>query len=87
LSVAAVGDGSVDPRGRAAAQVEVAMTEKPGEADRPLHDPEPSLGGPDVAAAVRNAEAGSEAEGTHGPAEPGADGDSRLEQMREVEPD
>jgi len=63
------------------------MTEKPGEAGRPLHDPEPSLGGPDVAAAVRDAEAGSQAEGTHGPAESGADGDSRLEQMREVEPD
>lgn len=63
------------------------MTEKPTEPDRPLHSPDPSLGGPDVAAAVENAEAGTEAEGVHRPAAPGEDGDSRLEQLREVEPD
>jgi hypothetical protein len=72
---------------RAAGHVEVPMTEKPGEPDRPLHDPDPSLGGPDVTAAVENAEAGTEAEGAHRPAAPGEEGDSRLEQMREVEPD
>jgi hypothetical protein len=63
------------------------MTEKPGEPDRPLHSPDPALGGPDVAAAVQNAEAGTEAEGAHRPAAPGEEGDSRLEQMREVEPE
>ena len=63
------------------------MTEQPGEPDRPLHSPDPSLGGPDVAAAVDNAEAGTKAEGAHRPAAPGEEGDSRLEQLREVEPD
>lgn len=63
------------------------MTEKPTEPDRPLRSPEPSLGGPDVAAAVENAEAGTEAEGAHRPAAPGEEGDSRLEQLREVAPD
>jgi hypothetical protein len=63
------------------------MTEQPGEPDRPLHSPDPSLGGPDVAAAVDNAEAGTEAEGAHRPAAPGEKGDSRLEQLRQVEPD
>ena len=61
------------------------MTENPGGPDRPLHDPDPSLGGPDVTAAVDNAESGGEAEGTHGPAGPGEEGESRLEQMREVD--
>jgi len=61
------------------------MTEKPGEPDRPLHSPDPSLGGPDVAAAVQNAETGTEAEDAHQPAAPGEEGDSRLEQMREVD--
>jgi hypothetical protein len=61
------------------------MTESPGGPDRPLHSPDPSLGGPDVAAAVDNAESGTEAEGTHGPAAPGEEGESRLEQLREVD--
>jgi hypothetical protein len=34
---------------------------------------------------VDNAESGTKAEGTHGPAAPGEEGESRLEQMREVE--
>jgi hypothetical protein len=63
------------------------MTEKPGEPDRPLYSPDPSLGGPDVAAAVQNAETGTEAEDAHRPAAPGEEGDSRLEQMREVDQD
>jgi hypothetical protein len=36
---------------------------------------------------VDNAEAGTEAEGAHRPAAPGEEGDSRLEQLRQVEPD
>jgi hypothetical protein len=61
------------------------MTEQPGGRDRPLHSPDPSLGGQDVVAAVDNAEAGSEAEGVHRPAAPGEEGESRLEQLREVD--
>jgi hypothetical protein len=74
-------------RSRAAGPTEVPMTEQTGEPDRPLHSPDPSLGGPDVAAAVENTEAGTEAEGAHRPAAPGEEGDSRLEQLREVQPD
>ena len=61
------------------------MTENPGEPDHPFHDPEPSLGGPDVVAAVDNAESGSESEVAHRPAAPGEEGESRLEQMREID--
>jgi len=44
------------------------MTENPGEPDRPLNFSDPSLSGPDVAAAVGDAESGSEAEGSCRPA-------------------
>jgi hypothetical protein len=57
-------------------------------ADEPdtLHSPEPSWGGPDIDAAVQNAEEDSLTEGVHRPAAPGeTSADSRLEQMREVD--
>jgi hypothetical protein len=57
-------------------------------ADEPntLHSPEPSWGGPDIDAAVQNAEEGSLTEGVHRPAAPGeTSADSRLEQLREVD--
>lgn len=58
------------------------MADQPGT----LHSPEPSRGGPDIDAAVQNAEAGSRTEGVHRPAAPGeTSADSRLEQMREVD--
>ena len=57
------------------------MTEQPD----PLHSPDPSRGGPDVDAAVQNAESGTATEGVHRPAGPGEEGDSRLEHMREVD--
>ncbi len=58
------------------------MADQPGT----LHSPEPSRGGPDIDAAVQNAEAGSLTEGVHHPAAPGeTSADSRLEQMREVD--
>jgi hypothetical protein len=48
--------------------------------------PDPSLGGEDIDAAVRNAEAGSRTEDVHHPAPPAQEvGDSRLERMREVD--
>jgi hypothetical protein len=53
---------------------------------RSLESPDPSLGGPDVDAAVQNAESGTQTEGVHRPAPPDqAVGDSRLEHMREVD--
>ena len=53
---------------------------------RPLRSPEPSRGGPDIDAAVQNAESDTQTEGVHRSAPPGqAVGDSRLEQMREVD--
>ena len=61
------------------------MAEQPGGPDRPLHSPEPSWGGPDVDAAVQNAESGSLTEGVHRPAGPGEEGESRLEQLTEVD--
>ena len=51
----------------------------------PLGSPDPSRGGPDIQAAVENAESGSLADRTHAPAQPGESGDSRLEQMRDVD--
>jgi hypothetical protein len=58
------------------------MAEKPD----PLHSPEPSWGGPDIDAAVQNAESGSLTEGVHRPSAPGeTSADSRLEGMREVD--
>jgi hypothetical protein len=50
-----------------------------------LGSPDPSRGGPEVETAVDNAEDGSQAEGVHTPARAGESGDSRLEQMREVD--
>jgi hypothetical protein len=85
LTVAVAGDACADRAVASQPTSEVPMTENPGEPDRPFHDPEPSLGGPDVAAAVDNAESGTENEGAHRPAPPGAEGESRLEQMREVD--
>jgi hypothetical protein len=58
------------------------MAEVPG----PLHSPDPSLGGPDIDAAVQNAESGTLTEGVHRPAAPGEGSEeSRLEQMRQVD--
>ena len=58
------------------------MADKPGV----LHSPEPSRGGPDIDAAVRNAEEGSLTEGVHQSDAPGeTSADSRLEAMREVD--
>lgn len=51
-----------------------------------LGSPDPSRSGPDIDAAVQNAESDSLTEGVHRPAPPGEEvGDSRLEQMREVD--
>ena len=61
------------------------MAEDPVPPADPLGAPDPSLGGPDIQAAVENAESDSLAEGTHSPAPPGESGDSRLEQMRDVD--
>lgn len=61
------------------------MAEDPVPPADPLGAPDPSLGGPGIQAAVENAESGSLAEGTHAPTLPGESGDSRLEQMREVD--
>jgi hypothetical protein len=63
------------------------MTSGPdGSEENVLGSPDPSRGGPDIDAAVQNAESGSQAEGVHRPAPPDeAVGDSRLEQMREVD--
>lgn len=53
---------------------------------RPYGSPDPSRGGPDIDAAVENAESDSLTEDVHHPAPPGQDvGDSRLEAMREVD--
>jgi len=60
------------------------MTSDPEEP--PLGSPDPSRGGPDIDAAVQNAESGSQTEGVHRPGAPGEQvGDSRLEGMREVD--
>lgn len=50
-----------------------------------LGSPDESRGGPDIDAAVENAEAGSPVEGVHTPSGQAESGDSRLEQMREVD--
>lgn len=50
-----------------------------------LGSPDESRGGPDVDAAVENAESGSQVEGVHTPSGQAESGDSRLEQMREVD--
>ena len=50
-----------------------------------LGSPDETLGGPDVDAAVANAESGSQVEGVHTPSGHAESGDSRLEQMREVD--
>jgi hypothetical protein len=57
------------------------------ESEQPtLGSPDPSRGGPDIDAAVQNAESEARTEGVHRPAPPAEDvGDSRLEQMREVD--
>ena len=51
----------------------------------PLGSPDPSRGGPDVDAAVENAEEGTQVEGVHTPSGQAEPGESRLEQMREVD--
>lgn len=56
--------------------------------DRPsdsLGSPDESRGGPDVDAAVANAESGSQVDGVHTPSGHEKSGESRLEQMREVD--
>jgi hypothetical protein len=50
-----------------------------------LGSPDESRGGPDVDAAVANAESGSQVEGVHTPSGQEESGDSRLEQMRDVD--
>ncbi|HEV7654529.1 MAG TPA: hypothetical protein VGP36_07300 [Mycobacteriales bacterium] len=58
------------------------------EDNEPLRSPDPSQGGPDIEAAVENAESGSLTEDVHHPAAPGTEeGESRLEQLREVDRD
>ena len=58
------------------------MADKPGT----LHSPEPSRGGPNIDAAVQNAEEDSLTVGVHRPAAPGeTSAESRLEQRREVD--
>jgi hypothetical protein len=61
------------------------MAEDPEPPAGPLGTPDPSRGGPDIQAAVENAESDSLADGAHSPAQPGEAGDSRLEQMRDVD--
>ncbi len=50
-----------------------------------LGSPDESRGGPDIDAAVANAESGSQIDGVHTPSGQAESGDSRLEQMREVD--
>jgi hypothetical protein len=50
-----------------------------------LGSPDETRGGPDVDAAVANAESGSQVEGVHTPSGHEKSGESRLEQMREVD--
>lgn len=61
------------------------MADETNDPSRPLTSPDPSLGGVDIQAAVENAESRSTEQETHTPAAPGESGDSRLEQMREVD--
>ena len=61
------------------------MAEDPVPPADPLGAPDPSRGGPDIQAAVENAESDSLADGAHAAAPPGESGDSRLEQMRDVD--
>jgi hypothetical protein len=52
----------------------------------PLGSPDETRGGPDVDAAVENAESGSQVEGQHTPSGQASEpGESRLEQLRDVE--
>lgn len=63
-------------------------TSHPSESTPPgsLGSPDHDRGGSDIDEAVAESEDGSQVEGVHKPAEPGAaPGDSRLEQMTEVE--
>lgn len=53
--------------------------------EKSLGSPDESLGGPDVDAAVDNAEKGSQVEGEHTPSGQAESGESRLEQMTEVD--
>jgi hypothetical protein len=50
-----------------------------------LGSPDESRGGPDVDAAVANAESGSQVDGVHTPSGQAEPGESRLEQMRDVD--
>lgn len=50
-----------------------------------LGSPDESRGGPDVDTAVDNAESGSQVDGVHTPSGRAESGDSRLEQMTEVD--
>jgi hypothetical protein len=50
-----------------------------------LGSPDESRGGQDIDAAVANAESGSQVEGVHTPSGQAESGESRLEQMREVD--
>jgi hypothetical protein len=59
------------------------MTEQPSPDS--LGSPDESRGGPDIDAAVANAESGSQVEGVHTPSGQEAPGQSRLEQMRDVD--
>lgn len=61
------------------------MTDPNNAPAEPLGEPDESRGGPDVDAAVENAEDGSQVEGVHTPSGQAEPGESRLEQMREVD--
>jgi hypothetical protein len=61
------------------------MTEEGSRPSDPLGSPDESRGGPDIDAAVENAESGSQVEGVHTPSGTAESGESRLEQMREVD--
>jgi hypothetical protein len=80
-------EGDTDPRPRFSCRPVGKRPSMPSDSEqRPLRSPEPSRGGPDIDAAVQNAESDTQAEGVHRSAPPGqAVGDSRLEQMREVD--
>lgn len=61
------------------------MTEPTSIPPESLGSPDPSRGGRDIDEAVANAEGGSQVEGVHTPSGQAESGESRLEQMDEVD--
>lgn len=61
------------------------MSEERAPDSDPLGSPDEGRGGPNVDAAVENAEAGSQVEGVHTPVGQAESGESRLERMTEVD--